>query len=505
MKNKDYDNDFKDNVSDNDLFEDEYDEFSDSFEDEELFDEDGDFEEELPEEDFEEDFDDAFDEDFLEEGEAHENGRNIYYYKDEDNYEEEMILEDTEDDEPVKKKKKPLWKKILIGAGCVILALVLLVCFLLFTDTGRKMGLGCVGKFIHSNMITEDEYANDDDFVPVTLDEDELATPGPEDPASVNDANAPRHEDYVKTYLIFGIEEIGGASNTDALMLVSINKKDNKIKLTSLLRDTYVDIPGYFPNKLNSAYARGAYGATNSAEAKKNGASLLIQVIENTYDVDISGYACVNFESFEKIVDRLGGIDIELGKTEAQYLNKTNYISNPAYRNVSAGWNHLNGNQVLGYCRVRKVVTLGGANNDYGRTVRQRRVINAIIAKFKSTPLLDMIPVMQDCLAYIYTNLTEDQITDTLVDVIDNNIFETESMRLPADNLFEDSGKKGIYNGSKNITYALVMGDHLQENIEKFHQFLFLDEEKQEATETPVDNGQTATTAAAPVDEALPK
>lgn len=503
MKKKDFDDDFQDfDESDDELFDKEDSDFSDTFVDEEIFDTD-----DYGEDDFYDDNEPEPEESDLDYEDEVPEGHDghIYYYKDEDNYEEEMLLEETEDEEPVTKKKKPLWKKILIGFGCAIGALVLLVCFLLFTDTGRRLGLGCVGKFLHNNMITEDEFGDDTDFVPIELDKDEIVPSGIEGGTIGATESAHRSEDYVKTFLIFGIEEIGGASNTDAIMLVSINKKDGKIKLTSLLRDTYVDIPGYFPNKLNSAYARGAYGATTSAEAKKNGAALLIEVIENTYDVDISGYACVNFESFEKIVDRLGGIDIELGKTEAAYLNKTNYISNPSNRCVSAGWNHLNGNQVLGYCRVRKVVTLGGANNDYGRTVRQRRVINAIISKFKSSSLLDMIPIMQDCLSYIYTNLTEDQITDTLVDVIDNSIFETESMRLPTDELFSDSGKTGIYNGSKNITYALVMGDHHQENIDKFHQFLFLDEEEQQTTPGADASSQPATATAAPVDEALPK
>ena len=170
------------------------------------------------------------------------------------------------------------------------------------------------------------------------------------------------------------------------------------------------------------------YGQTGETteEKKLNGGTLLMNVIEETYDIEISGFACVNFNSFEKIIDRLGGIDIELGQSEASYLCSTNYISNPAYRYVKAGWNHLNGNQVVGYCRVRKRPTLGGASNDYGRTLRHRRVINAIIQQYKSLSLGDMYSALSDCLGYVFTNITAEQFTELINLVVENKIFDVD-------------------------------------------------------------------------------
>ena len=307
--------------------------------------------------------------------------------------------------------------------------------------------------------------------------------PNAEEPPITNSAGEVvqiRSEDYVKTYLLFGIEEIDGAANTDAILMVSVNSRDNTIKMTSILRDTYVKIPGFYPNKINSAYAKGARGAATAAEAHKNGAELLERTIEENFRIDISGWACVNFNRFENIVDRLGGIDIELGEAEAKYLNTTNYISNPAYRNVSPGWNHLNGNQVLGYCRVRKEETLGGANNDYGRTLRHRRVINAIIKKYTSSGITELLPILKDCLAYVYTDLSEDELTDVMSMVVENKIYTTKSLRIPVDGTFKDSGKKGVDNGYTNVTWTLVMGDKIEENIEKLYQFVFLDGENTE-------------------------
>lgn len=265
-----------------------------------------------------------------------------------------------------------------------------------------------------------------------------------------------RKEKYVKNYLIFGIEEIGGARNTDSIMIGSINTKDNTIKLTSLLRDSYVEIPGWSANKLNSAYAKG-------------GVSLLMQTIEQNYKIKLDGYAHVNFDSFEKIIDLLDGIDIELGASEANYLNTTNYISNPAYRNVKQGWNHFNGNQALGYCRVRKVVTLGGANNDYGRTVRQRRVINAIFEKCKSKGIFDLLSIVDDCLGLVTTNVSARDIKEAIEHFVEKGFTTMETTRIPVDGMFNDPY---IYNG---ITYPIVLD--WEANIKELYKFIYLDDD----------------------------
>lgn len=391
-------------------------------------------------------------------------------------------------DDGGRKKGMPLAAKIgLIFLGAVILFAV----WALGTNSGRSFCMGFVARFVKQNAGLNDP--DTDEIIgssAIPTDEVPNGTIGFDNNGDIkiidNNGNEvadtfidPRSEDYVTTYLIFGLEQINGAANTDAIMLVSINTKDNTIKMTSLLRDTYVNIPGWDKNKLNSAYAKGAHGAETGAEARARGAALLAKTIEQTYDIKISGYASVNFSSFEKIVDRLGGLDIELGEKEAKYLNTTNYISNPEYRNVVPGWNHLNGNQVMGYVRVRKEETLGGSNNDYGRTVRQRRVISAIVSKYKSTKLTDLFSLTKDLIGYVNTNLTEKQIQDALAMIVNNGIYTTKSFRVPYGETFSDSGEAGIYNGSKYVTWTLVMNEEqLQDNIKALHRFIFLDPEE---------------------------
>lgn len=261
-----------------------------------------------------------------------------------------------------------------------------------------------------------------------------------------------RKEKGVTNILLFGIEEIGGARNTDSMMIASINSNKKTIKLVSLMRDTYVSVPGWKSTKLNAAYSKG-------------GADLLIQTIEENYKIHIDGYASVNFESFEKIVDSIGGVTLELGKEEAKYLRKTNYISNPEYRTVQAGVNQMNGNQLLGYCRVRKVKTLGGANNDYGRTVRQRRAMSAIIEKVKSQNIFKTAKQAKEWMGYVTTNINRDQIEDIIRTVMENRITTVDNMRLPVDGMFDDPK---TYNGT---TYPLVLD--WEKNIAELYKFLY--------------------------------
>lgn len=362
-----------------------------------------------------------------------------------------------------KNKQKRLRNVILLSVVIALFTLLLLSVWLVGTKSGRGVIYNFAGKFIHSRVdnVEEEKTPISSVFLPEEEPEDDVVVKQPpeENEPKVEEPKVvitPRSEDYVMNFLIFGIEEIKHAKNTDAMLLVTINTWDNTIKLTSLLRDTYIEIPGERPTKLNAIYADG-------------GAGKLIDVIENNYLVEIDGFAHVNFEYFEKIIDDLGGISIELGEEEAQYLNTTNYISEPENRKVKPGWNVLNGNQALGYCRVRKCVTLGGANDDYGRTLRQRRVLNAIFQKYKSQNILELISTTNDCLGYVTTNVSAKQIEKCLEAIVENKITSMNTCRIPANGYFDDPSK---YNG---VDSPLVLD--WDKNIIELYQFIFLDTE----------------------------
>lgn len=331
------------------------------------------------------------------------------------------------------KKKK---NRLLKYTGITLLVIVAMFVLVVFTKPGRSLLYKTASKFVYSNV----QKSNPDE-----KDKEVFANRKPSENAV--------WEDYVYNYLIFGIEEIGGARNTDAMLIGSINTKDGKIKLTSLLRDSYVEIPGYKANKLNSAYSRG-------------GVDLLIETIEKNYKIQIDGYASVNFESFEKLVDLLGGVTIELGKEEAEYLNKTNYISKKSNRNVKPGVNKLNGNQVMGYVRVRKVKTLGGANFDYGRVVRQQRALKAMFDSLMSSRnLIKILPISMEALSYVTTDLNQKQIEKMMEAVVENKMTTLETFRIPVDGAFESPKK---YNG---IGYPIVLD--WDTNLIEMYKFIF--------------------------------
>lgn len=336
-----------------------------------------------------------------------------------------------------KRKKKHKGLKIFLG---IVASFALLLGFILGTKPGRKVVYKIAGNYVFQ------EVSRNEEAISVINQRKEGNIVG-------------RKEEKVVNYLLFGIEEIKGAKNTDSMMIATVDYKNKKLKLTSLMRDSYVSVPGWKSTKLNAAYAKG-------------GASLLIDTIETNYKIHIDGYASVNFESFEAIVDRIGKITIELGKKEAKYLNKTNYISNPEFRNVKAGINQLNGNQVLGYCRVRKVETLGGVNNDYGRTLRQRRALGAIFDKIKSKNILDMFTTASDCMEYINTSLSASELGDLIELVVEEKITDIDTLRLPVDGMFKDpKSYEGttyplVYNWEANINelYDFIYGDETTEN-----------------------------------------
>ncbi|MBE5961003.1 MAG: LytR family transcriptional regulator [Lachnospiraceae bacterium] len=357
------------------------------------------------------------------------------------------------DNEEITQKKKNKGFKI---AGIIALCLVLIVGFLGGTKAGRRIIYNIAGSYLHDKMDNNNGSSLNPDNGSLIIADDEKE----------DDPNK-RHEDYVTNFLLVGIEQIQGGNRTDSMMIASINTLDDTIKLTSLMRDTYVEIPGHSKNKLNAAYAKG-------------GIDLLIDTIELNYKIRLDGFATVNFDAFEKVIDRLGGVEIELGETEASYLRTTNYISNPAYRTVKAGWNNLNGNQALGYCRVRKVPTLGGANSDFGRTLRQRRVLNALFEKYKSKNVFELISIMNECLGYVTTDLTSSQISAAIEAVIENGITTIDNARIPTDELYT----------AERYDVGAVLVPDWDANIEFLYQFIFLDKPASDtdaSTETQID------------------
>ena len=147
-------------------------------------------------------------------------------------------------------------------------------------------------------------------------------------------------DDQIVNILVVGNdyrEERGyGASGlTDTMIIATMDMKHGTLKTASLMRDLVVEIPGHGKNKLNSANSFG-------------GIELLYKTIATNFNIELDGYVEVGFAAFTKIIDKVGGIELELTESEASYLNSTNYIRNNKSRNVKVGKQTLNGAQALG-------------------------------------------------------------------------------------------------------------------------------------------------------------
>ena len=257
------------------------------------------------------------------------------------------------------------------------------------------------------------------------------------------------------------IRSNGARGRTDLIMIATINAKDKTLKLSSLMRDMYVQIPGHEDNKLNSAYSKG-------------GASLLVDTVELNLKIKIDGYILVNFEGFEQIIDRLGGVEVSLTEEEAQYLRTHNYISNPAYRNVVAGKQIFNGNQTLGYCRVRYVPTADGLHNDFGRTARQRTVLNQLFQKYKTHNFVQLATILYDCLPFVTSDISKDDMTKLLEMVVEERILTLQMNQVPAKGTYSDT-----YIGKMSVIVV-----NWAENARILQDFIFGPEETElEATE----------------------
>lgn len=382
-----------------------------------------------------------------------------------------------------KAERKKFLFRIQSGIALTILCLIGFGFFLGFTKPGNNllMGMGInlggtIWAGLTGNFKDNTDVAEDIDYV----DQEDVEAKGEEiDPGTIvwpNHTGMGRQEEGVYNILLLGEEAIGSGDargRTDVIVIATLNTNTKKVMLTSLMRDTFVQIPGFKDNKLNVAYEEG-------------GIDLLYETIALNFDLHIDGCVMVNFENFEKIIDKLGGINIPLTSGEARYLNSTNYISDPANRNVVEGTQLMNGNQVLGYARIRKRANINGTNNDYGRTERHRIILNAIFEKYKTTSKTELLSMIFEFLPMITTDIDSKNFEALLNAYVDMGTSKIDQLRIPADGAFQDNVK---------VRGMSVLIPNLEENIQILHSFIFGDDTAQNTDGTATDSTGTATDA----------
>ena len=194
-------------------------------------------------------------------------------------------------------------------------------------------------------------------------------------------------KDYRNIVLLGVDSQDGSFSNTrsDCIIIVSINKKTNDVNLTSVYRDTYVQIDGHGLDKITHAYAYG-------------GPELAMSTLNKNLDLNITEFVTVNFETVKTVVDSIGGVTIKVTDAEATQISGLS----------SGGTYTLNGEQALVYSRIRKI------DSDYQRTERMRTVIEAVFDKIKTLGVSELSNFVDTILPLISTNLSSNEIISML-------------------------------------------------------------------------------------------
>ena len=239
----------------------------------------------------------------------------------------------------------------------------------------------------------------------------------------------------VKNILLIGTDSRGeDRGRSDSMILLSINSKTDKITMCSLMRDMYVQIPGYGSNKLNAAYSYG-------------GPELLMDTIEENLYIEIDDYVTVNFVSFANIVDAVGGVEIEVSDNEADAMNVllqspegVSFFGEPSESDLldGGGTYNLSGKQALCYSRLRYV-----GNADFERTQRQRKVLEAIIKKAANPVRIGA--VAKEALPSMNTNMSK--LNMYLLSLRGPGFllgYDVEQMRIPADDTYWGSDIDGM-------------------------------------------------------------
>lgn len=283
-----------------------------------------------------------------------------------------------------------------------------------------------------------------------------------------------------RNIVLLGIDSRNGSfdanTRSDTILIISINNETGDVKLVSLYRDTFLKIiqdkrTDYYSN-VNKAYSIG-------------GAPGAISTLNVNLDLNIDDYIVVNFRGLSEIIDMLGGIDINITKLEMSRINKIgsdmeaetgkqfNELTN--YGNV-----HLDGFQATAYCRIRDAEFYDEQGNEYhydfGRTARQRYVMEQLIVKAKNSGVSSLIKLAKQIMnmntedeTFIKTSLEYDEIMDLIPIMIDYKIQSTVG--------FPFTYATPRINGAD-----LVVAEGLVSNVSVLHEFLF-DETEYEPSE----------------------
>lgn len=361
-----------------------------------------------------------------------------------------------------KRKRKKRWPRVLFTFVVFLFAVaVCLWAVIKYVPGSKKYLLTHCGGPLLRLVLDEDTYKNiyDDTF----------------GDSVVNDGIDKSKFKGFYTVALFGIDarddKMDAGVNSDSIIIVSINQDTGKVVMSSIYRDTWLNIPNDDGSsskrfrKINSAFCSG-------------GVKAAINTLNTNLDLNISDYVTINFEGLATIIDKLGGIDINITEDEKYYINyymdENMAVTGIKSSKVTKSGNvHLDGLQATAFCRIRYCSFTDSSGKKYtddlGRTARQRYVLSLLVDKAKSAGVKKLLSIAEEIFSgdtdFIKTSIEYDLMMDMIPTFIDFELGETRGFPFTYD--FPD---KSLTNGES----AIAIGG-LSYNVSKLHMFLYGD------------------------------
>ncbi|MBP5303720.1 MAG: LCP family protein [Clostridia bacterium] len=330
-------------------------------------------------------------------------------------------------------------------------------------------GIGAIGAAliigsVH-NLLGSINYDTNSDAPTLNFDNGEFYLD--DNPIDLSNLEVRGNTKSVTNYLLLGVDSRDGSfyGRSDTMMIASLDKKNKKVKLITLMRDTWASIPdeetgSSYTAKLNAAYAYGGF-------------DLLSKTIEKNFCLDIDEYIAVNFDSFCEGVDAFGGVDMELDDRVVTWIpkedpgNPDKFAMSKNFKQIrtpigyTAGTYHLQGFQALAFCRVRYAYP----DSDFSRQKNQRKVVGALIDKAKTSGPIKLYSVMKKVLPYVTTNVPQKEIEKYITGILGYRGYTVEvDYHLPDSGEYVDE----YINGGAGLSLL----DH-EATVKKLHEYIY--------------------------------
>ena len=311
------------------------------------------------------------------------------------------------------KKKMKGWKKALLTVCSVFLILA--------------GALVCAGWYFLGDLNIDTTFPKSDEELGIQSTEEKV------------------RDDSITNIALYGIDSRthDDQGHADATMILSVDKKHNKLKLISILRDTQVQVEGYGKAKITTSYWWG-------------GAPLAIKTLNQNFDLDVRDYVRVNFDQLADVIDAVGGVEIDVTQEELEEINFHMHGIDIYDKDLyETGMVTLNGDQAVSYARIRNIGT------DAARAGRQQEVLQAILAKVQAMGVAEYPNFIKQMAPLVTTSLDYGEMISLASIMASNPTLETYT--IPGE---EENAWGGVDEGAWVWKYDLeAAGDHIHRII----------------------------------------